>query len=1045
VSTSRRLATAVAAVLAVLAWPSGALGGTLTETGFDGFFTVTYTFTGAPGETNVVTIQTTGGDYAVTDANNVITLSNAPQCSGSGTHTVHCSDFQISDYEINAIVQLGDMNDSVSLNNSAVDFQADGGPGNDTIYGPTTAGSCCNATTTLNGGAGDDTLNGGFLGEVLNGGPGNDSLAGGDGNDTLVGGPGADTMDGGNGFDTVDYTGDWYDDGGGGTYGVYVKLDGVANDGNLVNDSPDPYVVYSGGDNVEGSVEKVIGSEVADTIIDPSCTGFCVLTENTFVGGAGDDTLDGGPSDDILDGGGGNDTIAGGTGVDTFQAGDAGSGSNLTMTLTNTSLTGSFGTDSLTSIEKATLQGGNGNDTLDASGSTIPVTLSAGQLLSSNGNDVLIGGSGNDILEGRGGCCIYPDNDTFTGGPGNDDIRAGGSAPAGMNGTDRLVESGGSFTLTNSSLTGASGTDTLGGINATTLSGSGGTDTIDTSGFTGGPATITGLGGNDTLTGGSTNDALDGGTGIDTLQAGAGDDTLTGGTENDTLDGGTGTDTVVESGDLNFTLTDGSLIGLGIDSLVSIDKATLTGGAGNNTINGSGFSGLVNFDGLGGNDTLTSGPGGGTLAGGVGMDVLNGGAGTDTLNGGADNDTLNGNGGVDALNGGDNDDTLSGGPGNDSLDGGNNTDRVVESGGNFTLQNGALIGFAGSDTLLSIEVATLTGSTGDDVLNASSFTQGPVILNGLAGLDQLFGGSGNDTLDGGADADTFDAGGGDDSVQAKDGAADTSIDCGDGANDAAYVDPSDPPTSNCEVDTVPPPDPAITSKPAGLTNSAGATFGFTDSEGGASFVCSLDGAAYSACGSPKTYSGLGDATHSFSVKAKDAAGNLSGTASYSWKVDRTPPDTTITSPAPNPTSTGASFAFTATEAASSFACSLDGSAFAACSSPKTYSSLAQGSHTFAVKATDAAGNTDPTAATRTWTISLTQPCVVPKVIGKRLAKARAAITKAHCKVGKITRKFSTKRKKGRVLGERPKAGTTLRAGAKVNLVVGKGPKPRKRH
>ena len=31
-------------------------------------------------------------------------------------------------------------------------------------------------------------------------------------------------------------------------------------------------------------------------------------------------------------------------------------------------------------------------------------------------------------------------------------------------------------------------------------------------------------------------------------------------------------------------------------------------------------------------------------------------------------------------------------------------------------------------------------------------------------------------------------------------------------------------------------------------------------------------------------------------------------------------------------------------------------------------------------------------------------CVVPKVVGKSLAKARAAITKAHCKVGTITRR-----------------------------------------
>src|SRR5205814_8052954 len=172
----------------------------------------------------------------------------------------------------------------------------------------------------------------------------------------------------------------------------------------------------------------------------------------------------------------------------------------------------------------------------------------------------------------------------------------------------------------------------------------------------------------------------------------------------------------------------------------------------------------------------------------------------------------------------------------------------------------------------------------------------------------------------------------------------------------------------------------------------------------------------------------------------------SGAAVYSWQVDTVPPETTITSPAPNPTSTGATFSFTASEAGSSFSCSLDASAFAACGSPKSYSGLADGSHTFAVKATDAAGNADPTPASRTWTINTTPPplpCVVPKVIGKTLAKAPAAIVKAHCKVGTLKRKYSTKKKKGRVLSQRPAPKTTLQSGAKVNLVVGKG--PRKKH
>jgi uncharacterized repeat protein (TIGR01451 family) len=66
-------------------------------------------------------------------------------------------------------------------------------------------------------------------------------------------------------------------------------------------------------------------------------------------------------------------------------------------------------------------------------------------------------------------------------------------------------------------------------------------------------------------------------------------------------------------------------------------------------------------------------------------------------------------------------------------------------------------------------------------------------------------------------------------------------------------------------------------------------------------------------------------------------------------------------------------------------------------------------------------------------------CKVPKVVGLTLAKAKAKIRKAHCGVGKIKKKVSSRKKKGRVLLQKPKPGKTLPAGSKVNLTVGKGP------
>ncbi len=91
-------------------------------------------------------------------------------------------------------------------------------------------------------------------------------------------------------------------------------------------------------------------------------------------------------------------------------------------------------------------------------------------------------------------------------------------------------------------------------------------------------------------------------------------------------------------------------------------------------------------------------------------------------------------------------------------------------------------------------------------------------------------------------------------------------------------------------------------------------------------------------------------------------------------VDATAPETTIDAgPAGTTASTEATFAFTSNEADVSFACALDGAAYAACSSPTQYPALGDGEHTFAVRATDAAGNVDPTPATRTWTVDATAP------------------------------------------------------------------------
>ena len=94
--------------------------------------------------------------------------------------------------------------------------------------------------------------------------------------------------------------------------------------------------------------------------------------------------------------------------------------------------------------------------------------------------------------------------------------------------------------------------------------------------------------------------------------------------------------------------------------------------------------------------------------------------------------------------------------------------------------------------------------------------------------------------------------------------------------------------------------------------------------------------------------------------------------------DTTPPDTIIDSgPSGTVVSSTASFTFHATETPATFECRLDTGNWSACVSPKTYSGLADGSHTFRVRATDASGNTDGTPARQDWTIDSSSPDTTP--------------------------------------------------------------------
>ncbi|HZI06060.1 MAG TPA: Ig-like domain-containing protein, partial [Archangium sp.] len=181
-------------------------------------------------------------------------------------------------------------------------------------------------------------------------------------------------------------------------------------------------------------------------------------------------------------------------------------------------------------------------------------------------------------------------------------------------------------------------------------------------------------------------------------------------------------------------------------------------------------------------------------------------------------------------------------------------------------------------------------------------------------------------------------------------------------------------TANTFTVDVTPPDTTIVSGPPSRTNATSATFDFSSPEAGVTYECSLNGAAFTACTDPVTFTGLGEREHTLLVRARDAAGNVDPTpASYTWTVDVTPPDTSIVSGPPVRTNaTSATFDFSS-EAGATFECSLNGAAFTACTDPVTFTGLGEREHTLLVRARDAVGNVDPTPASYTWTVDVTPP------------------------------------------------------------------------
>lgn len=173
----------------------------------------------------------------------------------------------------------------------------------------------------------------------------------------------------------------------------------------------------------------------------------------------------------------------------------------------------------------------------------------------------------------------------------------------------------------------------------------------------------------------------------------------------------------------------------------------------------------------------------------------------------------------------------------------------------------------------------------------------------------------------------------------------------------------------------------FTQTPPVAANSAQAVFGFDGSKNGSPitrFECRLDSAAFAACTSPLTLTGLSQGTHAFEFRGIDSLGNVSSPLRYQWVVDLAAPILTITTgPGALVNASSANFQWTVTDALSGVKlveCRIDSAAYQACNSlALNTTGITEGAHKFDVRATDIAGNV--ASASRSWTVDLTAPTV----------------------------------------------------------------------
>ena len=125
---------------------------------------------------------------------------------------------------------------------------------------------------------------------------------------------------------------------------------------------------------------------------------------------------------------------------------------------------------------------------------------------------------------------------------------------------------------------------------------------------------------------------------------------------------------------------------------------------------------------------------------------------------------------------------------------------------------------------------------------------------------------------------------------------------------------------------------------------------------------------------PVTANFTPDDTVNYNILTNASAGD------FVISPDVTPPDTKLNIRPANPSGADVTFTFSSTDGTATFECQLDDGGFSACTSPKNYTGLANGSHIFEVRARDPANNIDSTPSTYTWTVAVNASSLMGSVI-----------------------------------------------------------------